>query len=343
MKRDPGLAGQERTEGKREAKSRGPPTCLSPVPGARPGGGGVRRKPRTRRPEAPPAGAEPEDRGLRAAGLERLWPSRFRLERACPGARVTHARGFASRCPCDGVGRVHRGGGGGGRAGPGNGGALQAGAGAMAPVLNLNNEVSQPPPPPLGWRSEQAGGGGWGGLGRGGPGGGSGRWRRPGHREGSGRAGRRRVTLRAGRFGPDPSQGRRGCLERWGRPRSGPGRGCRHAAWDGYRPATPGPGNAAHRCGSQPKGCVMKVTMCPAKINCLYWGATQLSACVFRFNVLSLSVIWSSYHVMSYCVFALNFYRWPTKVSAACLLDRKDMMLPYCLGGGGAENEKLMG
>lgn len=159
-------------------------------------------------------------------------------------------------------------------------------------------------------------------LGRLGPGRarrGSGRWRGPGHREGSGRAGRRRVTLRAGRFGPDPSQGRRGCLERWGGPRSGPGRGCRHAGWDGYRPATPGPGNAAHRCGSQPKGCVMKVTMCPAKINCLYWGATQLSACVLRFNVLSLSVIWSSYHVMSYCVCVCTELLQVTYQSLSCL------------------------
>lgn len=49
----------------------------------------------------------------------------------------------------------------------------------MAPVLNLNNEVSHTPP--LGWRWEQAG---WGRLGRGGPGRGSGRWRGPGQREG---------------------------------------------------------------------------------------------------------------------------------------------------------------
>lgn len=116
-----------------------------------------------------------------------------------------------------------------GRAGPEDGGALRAGAGAMAPVLNLNNEVSHLPRRPLGWPS----GGRLGGLSRGRPGGaggGGGRWRGPGHREGrevaelcSGVSPCERAG--PGRTRPDPPQGRRGCPERWGRPRGG--RGCR--------------------------------------------------------------------------------------------------------------------
>lgn len=47
------------------------------------------------------------------------------------------------------------------RAGPGDGGAPRAEAGAIAPVVNLNNEVSHPSPCPLGWRSEQAVGEAW--------------------------------------------------------------------------------------------------------------------------------------------------------------------------------------
>lgn len=123
-------------------------------------------------------------------------------------ARAAHALTFAWRCRATAWGEL-------GamaaaaRAGPGDGGAPRAGAGAVAPVLNLNNEVSHPHPRPLGWRSQQAGGGGPGGTS-----GDSGSWRRPGRGEGSGRGGRPRVAQPAGRNRPDPPHSRRGCLER---------------------------------------------------------------------------------------------------------------------------------